>query len=84
MSKSLRCRLTGCDTDDCGVCRRCGHAAGERHDWQPAESENPCYIREVCSRCEKERHQPDHNWESSPSPGPDGVTLKCSRCGLTI
>jgi predicted Fe-S protein YdhL (DUF1289 family) len=84
MARSMRCKLSGCDLDDCGVCRRCGDASKERHQWGAAESDDPCYRREVCQRCRRERRQPDHDWQSSPSKGADGVTLRCSRCGLTI
>jgi hypothetical protein len=84
LGKSMRCRITGCDLDGCGVCRRCGDASKEDHNWTEAESQNPCYQREVCDRCDKDRHQPNHDWQMSPSPGPDGVALKCSRCGLNI
>ena len=84
MARSMRCKLSGCDLDDCGVCRRCGDTSKEQHRWSTAASENPCYRREVCERCNRERHQPDHDWQSSPSKGPDGVALRCSRCGLTI
>jgi hypothetical protein len=84
MGKSMRCRLTGCDLDDCGICRRCADSSKEHHEWKDAERTNPCYSRELCERCQKERHQPDHDWVSSPSPGPDGVVLQCSRCQLKI
>lgn len=84
MAVSIRCKITGCDLDECGVCRRCGDASKESHQWAEAERQKPCYRREVCQRCDTEREQPDHDWETSPSPGADGINLKCTRCGLVI
>lgn len=84
MSRSIRCRLSGCDLDDCGICRRCGDESRANHQWSEAERKEPCFTREVCDRCRVERQQPDHDWQMSESPGPTGVSLKCSRCGLVI
>lgn len=84
MSRSMRCKVTGCDLDECGVCRRCGDASKESHQWSETERNTPCYRREVCERCQAERDQPEHDWQMSDSPGPDGVAMKCSRCGLKI
>lgn len=84
MARTIRCKVTGCDLDDCGICRRCGDSSKARHSWAAAESENPCYRRETCDRCGATRDQPSHDWEPSSQVGPDGVALKCSRCGLTI
>lgn len=78
MASSIRCRLQGCDLDDCGVCRRCGDAGKAEHRWQEADRVRPCFRRTVCSRCGKEKEQPEHDWD--PTPG----GLKCSRCGLAI
>lgn len=78
MASSLRCRITGCDLNECGVCRRCGKVENAQHEWKEAPRERPCFPREVCERCNEEREQPDHDWE----PSPQG--LKCSRCGLSI
>jgi hypothetical protein len=80
----MRCRVTGCDLDDCGVCRRCGDESKASHAWTDAERNNPCFRKEVCERCRTEREQPDHDWEMSQSAGPDGIAMKCSRCGLKI
>jgi len=78
MSRSLRCRITGCDVDPCGVCRRCGAASGAGHAWKEAERTRECYRRSVCERCDRERERPDHDWE------PTAGGLRCSRCGLAI
>jgi hypothetical protein len=78
MSSSMRCRITGCDRDPCGVCRRCGDESGAKHDWREADRERACYRHEVCDRCGREREQPEHDWESV------GGNLKCSRCGLAV
>ena len=78
MPASIRCRITGCDLDECGVCRRCGDASKAEHRWQEATRNEPCFPRWVCERCGKERQQPDHDWETV------GDNLKCRRCRLTI
>ncbi|HXV77757.1 MAG TPA: hypothetical protein VD788_15695 [Candidatus Polarisedimenticolaceae bacterium] len=78
MSASLRCKITGCDPDPCGVCRRCGGERATTHDWRQAERERPCFARQVCTKCEREREQPDHDWQAKPN------GLQCSRCGMTI
>ena len=84
MSRSMRCRVAGCDLDDCGICRRCGDTSKESHQWAEAERTNPCFRRLLCDRCQAEKQNPDHDWESSASTGPDGLALRCSRCGLVI
>jgi hypothetical protein len=81
---SVRCRITGCDLDECGVCRRCGDESKASHQWSDADRTNPCFSRRVCDRCQAEESQPDHDWQMSESPGPDGSALKCARCGLAI
>lgn len=75
---SLRCRVVGCDLDDCNVCRRCGLEKDPRHQWKEAPRDRPCFPREVCERCEQTREQPDHDWD--PKPG----GLRCTRCGLSV
>ena len=82
MGTSVRCRLTGCDRDPCGVCKRCGDEQGAAHDWQDGERQDPCYRHEVCSRCSNSRDQPDHDW--NPVVTAAGTNLSCSRCGLEI
>ena len=83
MNSSLRCRITGCDPDPCGVCRRCGSEADAQHAWSDADRDRPCYRKEVCATCGAERENPDHDWE--PGVSPTGETaLTCSRCGLEI
>jgi len=77
-ASAIRCRLTGCDPDDCGVCRRCGLEKNPRHQWKDAPGERPCFPRQVCERCGTAREQPDHDWE------PSGRGLRCSRCDLSI
>ena len=61
MSSSIRCRITGCDLDECGVCRRCGSDRQAEHDWHEIERERPCYRRMSCSRCQAEREQPEQD-----------------------
>ena len=78
MPSSMRCRITGCDLDECGVCRRCGNDSEAKHRWQEADRTRPCFPRKVCEVCGQEKEQPDHDWESV-----DG-NLKCLRCGLVI
>ena len=83
MAKPLRCRMTGCDLDPCGVCRRCDTEQDAHHTWKDAERERPCYGKEVCETCEREREKPDHDW----TPGVNALgetSLKCSRCNLEI
>lgn len=84
MAVSLRCRISGCDRDACGVCRRCGDSSESNHAWKEIERDEPCTRRSVCERCEAERRQPDHDWQSRPAKNVDGVELKCARCGLAI
>lgn len=83
MGSSLRCKVTGCDLDDCGVCRRCGSEKEATHEWSEVERTRPCFKRSVCDRCQAEREIADHDWETTGS-GPLGIELKCSRCGLAI
>ena len=78
MAKGLRCRITGCDRNACGVCRRCGDHQGAEHEWIEVPREEPCYRLESCTRCEEQRAQPDHDWQ------PVDDDLKCSRCALKI
>ncbi|ANM29605.1 hypothetical protein ABI59_08470 [Acidobacteria bacterium Mor1] len=70
--------MIGHKPDPCGVCLRCGSAKGSTHQWEPAEREKPCYRREVCSVCAKEREQPEHDWDFQE------VGMVCSRCGLRV
>ena len=78
MGSSLRCKVTGCDLDECGVCRRCGSEKKATHQWENAEQNRPCFNREICAVCGQEREQPDHDWDAAPQ------GLKCTRCGLSI
>ena len=78
MPRPMRCRITGCDLDECGVCRRCGSESQAHHQWQDRERKRPCFRLEACEVCGQEREQPDHDWE------PVGDNLKCTRCGLSI
>jgi hypothetical protein len=75
---SLRCRISGHDLDDCGVCRRCGVEQSPTHQWKEGERERPCFPREICERCGATREQPDHDWETT------AAGLRCTRCGLSI
>ena len=75
---SLRCKVSGCDLDPCGICRRCGSEKEASHAWQEAERTRPCFKRQVCQTCEVEREQPDHEWDST------ATGLKCTRCGFAI
>ena len=81
---SMRCKITGCDLNECGVCSRCGDESKANHQWSSGERSNPCYNREVCDRCAAERDQPDHDWQPGDTPGPAGIALQCARCGLKI
>jgi hypothetical protein len=83
MASSIRCRITGCDLDDCGICRRCGSESEAHHEWKEAERARPCFKLEVCERCDREKEIPDHDWEASPGLV-DDINLKCSRCGMSI
>jgi hypothetical protein len=80
---SMRCKVSGCDLDPCGVCLRCDSEAKARHDWQDVDRERECYAKRVCSRCQRERESPDHDWSTSTGPAGD-LQMKCSRCGLAI
>ena len=84
MAANLRCRITGCDPDECGVCRRCGSAGSANHKWVVAERREPCFELRVCERCNAERQKPDHDWTPAGADGVQGPALKCSRCRLTI
>jgi len=84
MASSLRCKISGCDLDECGVCRRCGAESAAKHSWRAADRERPCFDRKVCERCGKEREIPDHDWESTVGLTPDVPALRCTRCGLSI
>jgi hypothetical protein len=75
--------MTGCDLDDCGVCRRCGAERETKHVWKEIERQRPCYRIEVCERCRKDRENPDHDWEMGTGPAGD-VKMTCSRCRLEI
>jgi hypothetical protein len=83
MSSSIRCKVTGCDFDDCGVCRRCGAERETHHDWKEAERKRPCYELKICDRCGTEKESPDHDWDSSTSPAGE-IQMTCKRCGLAI
>lgn len=80
---SLRCKLSGCDLNDCGICRRCGSEEKATHDWADEERDRPCFRRTRCTRCEAITEKPDHDWEMKPSALGD-VEMTCSRCGLKI
>lgn len=75
---SVRCKITGCDLDGCGVCRRCGSQKQAKHQWKEAERKRECFPRQVCETCSAQREQPDHDWE------PTATGMKCSRCGFSI
>jgi len=79
---SLRCKLSGCDLDECGICKRCGSEERAAHDWTDVERERPCYALRRCTRCGRTAEKPDHDWEAQP--GVVDVELTCSRCGLKI
>lgn len=78
MASSMRCKITGCDLDECGKCRRCGDESKANHDFKSAERDRPCFTHEICERCQTEREQPDHDWGTTPH------GLKCTRCNLSI
>jgi hypothetical protein len=83
MTASMRCRLTGCDLDPCGVCRRCETEKDTTHDWQDTDRDRACFRKQACAKCGREREQPDHDWE--PGVAASGEpSLTCSRCGLEI
>ena len=83
MASSLRCKVTGCDLDDCGVCRRCGSTAKAQHRWVEAERLRPCFTRKVCERCDTDHESPDHDWETGTGAAGD-IQMTCTRCGLKI
>lgn len=80
---SLRCKLSGCDLNDCGICRRCGSMADAAHDWHPVERERPCFKLKRCSRCDETAETPDHDWEAKPGVIED-IEMTCTRCQLKI
>ena len=83
MAKPLRCKMTGCDLDACGVCKRCGTEQDTKHVWKEIDRDRPCYRKEVCETCGRERENPDHDW----SPGTNALgetALTCTRCNLEI
>ena len=80
---SLRCKLSGCDLDECGICRRCGSEEKAAHDWAEVERERPCFKLKRCTRCEKTTEIPDHDWVSKPGVV-DAIDLTCSRCGFKL
>jgi hypothetical protein len=88
MSVPMRCRLTGCDLNECGVCRRCGSEKNASHQWKAAERTEPCYELKICERCGAEHKKPDHDWVPTGAGAAlaevQGPELKCSRCGLVI
>jgi len=80
---SLRCKLSGCDLDDCGICKRCASEDGAEHDWAEVERDRPCFKLKRCARCDKTAETPDHDWVSKPGVV-DAVDLTCSRCGFRL
>ena len=80
---SMRCKISGCNLNPCGVCRRCNSEAEAKHDWQAAERERECYAKQACSRCGQNRESPDHDWDTTIGPAGDPV-MKCTRCNLRI
>jgi hypothetical protein len=80
---SLRCKLSGCDLDECGICRRCKSEEQAAHDWNEVERERPCFRLRRCTRCEKTTETPDHDWEAKPGVVED-IEMTCTRCGLKI
>ncbi|MDX1389002.1 MAG: hypothetical protein R3344_07415 [Acidobacteriota bacterium] len=84
MGSSLRCKVTGHDLDECGICKRCGSEDNAGHDWkEAAERKRPCFKLSVCERCGSDREIADHDWQMSEG-GPQGIMMTCSRCGLKI
>ena len=83
MASSLRCKVTGCDLDECGICRRCGSEKEAEHAWKETDRKRPCIKRSVCERCDAEREIADHDWETTGT-GPLGAELTCSRCAMSI
>ena len=84
---SMRCKLTGHDLNDCGVCKRCQDASEAKHDWAEQERERECFKRSVCTRCGEIQEKPDHDWTPTPAEHDldgSGIEMKCSRCGLKI
>ena len=85
MASSLRCKVTGHDLDECGICRRCGSESESKHEWKDTTPrKRECYRLEVCERCRQEKETADHDWEQAPGRIPDTTDLKCTRCGLQI
>ena len=83
---SIRCKLTGCDLNECGICKRCGDTSAAKHAWQDVDRKRACYKRAECSNCHEFQESPDHDWTSTPSESGDGtgIELKCSRCSLKL
>ena len=47
------------------------------------DRDRPCYRKEECESCGRERENPDHDW----APGTNALgemSLTCSRCNLEI
>lgn len=82
MASSLRCKVSGCDLDECGICRRCGSESKANHAWTDADRTRPCFVRKACERCDAEKESPDHDWEMTKGEVQD--TLTCTRCGMAI
>lgn len=80
---SLRCKLSGCDLNECGICRRCGSEEKAEHDWTDVERERPCMKLKRCTRCDTTHETPDHDWEAKPGVVED-IELTCSRCGMKL
>ncbi|MHC4925544.1 MAG: hypothetical protein ACYTG4_15925 [Planctomycetota bacterium] len=80
----MRCKITGCNLDDCGVCRRCGSEAKSEHAWKEIEREKECFGLKVCERCGKRHETPDHDWAPTGGSVAGDIELRCSRCGLAI
>jgi hypothetical protein len=83
---SIRCKLTGCDLDPCGICKRCKDQSAADHAWEEAERDRPCYKRLTCANCDEVKESPVHDWTPKPVDAADGsgVELRCSRCNLKI
>ena len=80
---SLRCKVSGHDRNECGICRRCGDESEATHAWQSADRQEPCFELSICERCNAERKKPDHDWEPFQTPAGESG-LRCSRCNLAI
>ena len=80
---ALRCKVTGCDLNACGICRRCGDESKSNHEWQKAESTEPCSNVLTCERCDAEKKTPRHDWGPFETPAGESG-LRCTRCNLVI